>query len=119
MAVAFMFGAAFATVVKSLVNNVVMPPIGLLMGKVDFSNLYVALDGKSYESLAALEKAGAPAIKYGTFVNDVISFVVLGFVIFMMVKSINKMHKKEEKKAVKAADLVVLEEIRDALVKKK
>ncbi len=120
MAVGFMFGAAFASVVKSLVSNVVMPPIGLLMGKVDFSSLYIALDGKSYESLAALEEAGAPAIKYGAFINDVIGFVILGFIIFMMVRAIMKIQKKEEAKpAAPAADIVLLTEIRDALAKKK
>ena len=77
MAVGFIFGGAFATVIKSMVANVVMPPIGMLMGKVDFSQLYIALDGKSYENMAALDKAGAPAIKYGMFINDMISFVIL------------------------------------------
>ena len=96
MAVGFIFGASFATIVKSLVDNIIMPPIGLLMGGVDFSNKFLALDGNEYASLDALEKAGAPAIKYGSFVNDSISFVILGFVIFMMVRTINKMHKKEE-----------------------
>ncbi len=96
MAVGFIFGAAFASIVKSLVDNIIMPPIGLLMGGVDFSNKFLALDGKEYASLDALEKAGAPAIKYGSFVNDAISFVILGFVIFMMVRTINKLHKQEE-----------------------
>ena len=67
MAVGFIFGAAFATIVKSLVSNVIMPPIGLLLGNVDFSSLFIPLDGKSYVSLADLEKAGAPAIKLGVF----------------------------------------------------
>ncbi len=96
MAVGFIFGAAFASIVKSFVENVIMPPIGLLMGGVDFSNKFLPLDGKEYASLDALEKAGAPAIKYGLFANDAISFVILGFVIFMLVRTINKMHKKEE-----------------------
>ncbi len=91
MAVGFIFGAAFATVVKSLVANIIMPPIGLLMGGVDFSSLFIALDGKSYASLAALDAAGAPAIKLGVFFNDVISFTILGFVMFMMVKIYNKL----------------------------
>ncbi len=69
MAVGFIFGGAFATVVKSMVANVVMPPVGLLMGRVDFSQLFIALDGKSYENMAALDKAGAPAIKYGMFIK--------------------------------------------------
>lgn len=99
MAVGFIFGAAFATVVKSLVANIIMPPIGLLMGGADFSSLFIALDGKEYASLAALDAAGAPAIKLGLFVNDVIAFTILGFVMFMIVKTYNKM-KKEEAAAV-------------------
>ena len=96
MAVGFIFGGAFATVIKSMVANVVMPPIGMLMGNVDFSQLFVALDGKTYESMAILDKAGAPAIKYGLFINDVISFVILGFVIFMFIKGYNKMKEPDE-----------------------
>jgi len=95
MAVGFVFGAAFATLVKSLVANVIMPPVGMLMGKVDFSQLFITLDGKEYTSMAALDKAGAPAIKYGTFINDTISFVILGFVMFMLIKAYNKMKEEE------------------------
>ncbi|MEW5832567.1 MAG: large conductance mechanosensitive channel protein MscL [Campylobacterota bacterium] len=95
MAVGFIFGAAFATVVKSLVANVIMPPVGLLMGGVDFSSLFIALDGKEYASLAALDAAGAPAIKVGVFLNDVISFTILGFVMFMMVKAYNRLKAAE------------------------
>jgi len=96
MAIGFIFGGAFATVIKSMVANVIMPPVGMLMGKVDFSQLFIALDGKTYENMAALDKAGAPAIKYGVFVNDVISFVILGFVVFMFIKAYNKMKEPEE-----------------------
>jgi len=95
MAIGFIFGGAFATVIKSMVNNVIMPPIGKLLGNVDFSQLFIALDGKHYDSLKALEKAGAPAIKYGLFINDLISFIILGFVVFMFVKSYNKLKAKE------------------------
>lgn len=95
MAVGFIFGAAFATVVKSLVSNIIMPPIGLLMGGVDFSSLFISLDGKEYASLAALDAAGAPAIKLGVFINDVISFTILGFVMFMMVKAYNRLKAEE------------------------
>jgi len=95
MAVGFIFGAAFATVVKSLVANIIMPPVGLLMGGADFSSLFIALDGKEYVSLAALDAAGAPAIKLGVFINDSISFIILGFVMFMIVKAYNKMKKEE------------------------
>ena len=96
MAVGFIFGGAFATVIKSMVANVIMPPVGLLLGQVDFSQLFIALDGNDYANMAALDKAGAPAIKYGTFINDVISFVILGFVIFMFIKAYNKMKEPEE-----------------------
>jgi large conductance mechanosensitive channel len=95
MAVGFIFGAAFATLIKSLVTNVIMPPIGLLLGRVDFSQLFISLDGNSYATLAELEKAGAPAIKLGLFVNDTISFVILGFVMFMFIKSYNKLKKAD------------------------
>jgi large conductance mechanosensitive channel len=95
MAVGFIFGAAFATLIKSLVTNVIMPPIGLLLGRVDFSQLFISLDGNSYATLADLEKAGAPAIKLGLFVNDTISFVILGFVMFMFIKSYNKLKKED------------------------
>jgi large conductance mechanosensitive channel len=96
MAVGFIFGAAFATLVKSLVANIIMPPVGLLMGRVDFSQLYIALDGESYANMAELDKAGAPAIKYGLFINDAISFLILGFVMFMMIKAYNKMKTEDE-----------------------
>jgi len=99
MAIGFIFGGAFATVVKSMVNNVIMPPVGKLLGNVDFSQLFIALDGKEYASLKALEKAGAPAIKYGVFINDVISFIILGFVVFMFIKSYNKLKEKEPEAA--------------------
>ena len=119
MAVGFMFGAAFATVVKSLVENIVMPPVGMLMADVNFGDLFIALDGNSYTSLVALEEAGAPAIKYGTFINDMIGFVILGFIIFIGVRKITAMQKKEEEApAAPAADIVLLTEIRDALAKK-
>ena len=95
MAVGFIFGAAFATLIKSLVANIIMPPIGLLLGRVDFSQLFISLDGNAYATMAELDKAGAPAIKYGLFVNDTISFVILGFVMFMFIKSYNKLKKDD------------------------
>ncbi len=99
MAVGFIFGAAFATLVKSLVSNIIMPPVGKLLGGVDFSQLFYALDGKEYASIAALDKAGAPAIKYGVFINDTISFVILGFVMFMFIKAYNSMKAEEPEAA--------------------
>ena len=112
MAVGFIFGAAFATVIKSLIKYIIMPPIGVLLGAVDFSEL-------SYELLPKTETADAVVISYGLFLNDVVSFVILGFVIFMMVRTISKFQKKEET-APKAPpkNEVLLEEIRDILKKK-
>jgi large conductance mechanosensitive channel len=96
MAVGFIFGGAFATVVSSMVNNIIMPPVGMLMGGMDFSKLFIPLDGKEYATMEALDKVSAPAIKYGTFINDIISFVILGFVMFMMIKGYNKLKTPEE-----------------------
>lgn len=95
MAVGFIFGAAFATLVQSLVKNIVMPPVGMLLGRVDFSNLFIALDGNHYETIAELDKAGAPAIKLGVFINDTISFLILGTVMFVIVKTYNKLKEQE------------------------
>ena len=118
LAVWFIFGAAFATLVKSFIDNIIMPPIGLLLWKVDFSNLYVSLNWTSYETLAAAEAAGAPIIKYGSFITDTVSFLILGTVIFFMVRAITKLQKEEEAKPhVPAADIVLLTEIRDSLKK--
>jgi large conductance mechanosensitive channel len=110
MAVGFIFGAAFATVVKSLVANIIMPPIGLLMGGADFSSLFIALDGKEYISLAALDAAGAPAIKLGLFVNDIISFTILGSVMFMMVKGYNKLKANQSEAAPAVLTTKICEE---------
>ena len=95
MAVGIIIGAAFGKIVTSLVNDVVMPPIGLLMGNVDFSNLFVNLSlDTSYPSVAAAEAAGAPIVKYGLFINTVLDFVIVAFVIFMVVRQMNKLKKQ-------------------------
>lgn len=90
LAVAVIIGAAFGQIVNSLVKDIVMPPIGLLLGKVDFSNLYINLSGKTYSSLDAAQKAGAPTINYGLFINNVINFLIIAAVIFLMVRLINR-----------------------------
>lgn len=111
MAVGFIFGAAFATVVKSLITHVVMPPIGMALGKVDFSNLKYVLVTKT-------ETTEEVAISYGIFINEFVNFVILGFIIFMLVRMINKLQKKEEKKpAPTPKQELLLEEIRDLLKK--
>jgi large conductance mechanosensitive channel len=90
LAVGVIIGAAFGKVVSSLVDDVIMPPIGRLLGHVDFSNLFINLSDKSYESLAAAKAAGAPTLNYGTFLNTIISFVIVAFAVFLLVRSVNK-----------------------------
>lgn len=91
MAVGIIIGAAFGKIIDSLVKDVVMPPIGRLLGGVDFKQLYINLGDKTYETLEAAEKAGAPLIKYGSFINTLVDFIIIAFVIFIMVRMINKL----------------------------
>jgi large conductance mechanosensitive channel len=123
LAVAVIIGAAFNTIVKSLVDDIIMPPIGWLFGGVDFTNLYINLSGGTYESLAAAQEAGAATINYGVFINTVINFLIVALVIFIMIRKIN-MLKREEAAAEAAApeappepsnEEKLLAEIRDLL----
>ena len=86
----FILGAAFGKSTTSLVNDVIMPPIGLVLGKVDFSSLYMNLSGKSFASLTAAKAAGAPIIAYGSFINTVIDFVIVAFAMFLLVQQVSK-----------------------------
>ena len=95
LAVGVIIGAAFGKIVSSLVNDVIMPPIGLVLGSVDFSNLFLNLHG-TYNTVKEAETAGAPILKYGIFINNVIDFLIVAFVIFLMVRMINKIKKKQE-----------------------
>ena len=95
LAVAVIIGVAFGAIVVSFVNDILMPPIGLLLGGVDFSNLFISLDGQSYPSLAAAQEAGAPTINYGVFINTVINFLIIAFAIFLIVRLANRMQKEE------------------------
>jgi large conductance mechanosensitive channel len=90
MAVGVIIGAAFGKIITSLTNDILMPPIGLLLGKVDFSSLYLNLSGTAYPSLAEAKKAGAATINYGIFINAVIDFVIVAFVIFLLIRQINR-----------------------------
>lgn len=90
LAVGIIIGAAFGKIITSLVNDIIMPPIGLLLGKMDFSNLFVNLSGTPYNSRTEAQAAGAPTIGYGAFVNTVIDFIIVAFAIFMLVRVINK-----------------------------
>ena len=101
LAVGIIIGAAFGKIVSSLVNDVVMPPLGLLLGKVDFSNLFINLSGKFYATVAEAKAAGAATLNYGVFLNTLIDFVIVAFAIFLLVRQINRMRREPE--AVPAA----------------
>jgi len=94
LAVGIIIGAAFGTIVNSLVNDIIMPPIGQLLGQIDFSSLYINLTGTAYPSLAAAKEAGAATINYGTFINAVINFLIVAFVVFLIVKQFNRLKKE-------------------------
>lgn len=97
MAVGIIIGAAFGKIVTSLVEDIIMPPIGLLLGKVDFANLYINLSGQSYASLEAAKAAGAPLIRYGVFLNQTITFLIVAFAVFLLVKGVNHLRRDEMK----------------------
>jgi large conductance mechanosensitive channel len=99
LAVGFIVGAAFSTIVKSLVSDVIMPPIGLLLGDVDFNNLFAVLEEGTtvgpYDTLAAAQEAGAVTINYGVFINTIISFIIVAFAVFLVIRYINRLKRKE------------------------
>jgi large conductance mechanosensitive channel len=120
MAVGIIIGAAFGTIVNSLVADVIMPPIGLAMGGVDFANLFLVLKAGAtpgpYASVADAKMAGAVTLNYGVFLNTIISFLVVAFAVFMLVRTMNRLKKQQEAApAVPPEDVVLLREIRDAL----
>ncbi len=96
MAVGVIVGGAFNTIVTSLVNDIIMPVISLATGKVDFTNLFVSLDGSKYATLAEAQEAGASVFAYGSFIQNVLQFLIVAFVLFMVIKGMNKLHKKPE-----------------------
>lgn len=96
LAVAVIIGGAFGKIVSSLVNDLLMPPIGLILGRVDFSNLYLNLSGTSFPTLAEAQKAGAPIVKYGMFINTSIDFLIVAVAIFLVVRAANKLQKHKE-----------------------
>ncbi len=119
MAVGIIIGAAFTTIVNSLVGDILMPIIGMITSGVDFSNLFITLDGNSYATLKAAKEAGATIITYGVFINAIINFMIVAFVIFMLMKQVNRLKKQAEvAPAVTPEDVLLLREIRDALKKK-
>jgi large conductance mechanosensitive channel len=123
MAVGIIIGAAFGKIVDSLVKDVVMPPIGLLLGKVDFANLYVVLKSGRiagpYLSMEAAQRAGAVTLNYGIFINTCISFLIVAFAVFLLIRAINRLRRAEETSPpappAPPEEVVLLREIRDAL----
>ncbi|MCS6870421.1 MAG: large conductance mechanosensitive channel protein MscL [Anaerolineae bacterium] len=98
LAVGIIMGAAFGAIVNSLVNDIIMPPIGQILGGVDFSNIFIALDGKSYASLKAAQDAGAATIRIGVFLNTVINFLIIAFAVFLLIRAVNRLTAKREEK---------------------
>jgi large conductance mechanosensitive channel len=123
MAVGIIIGAAFGKIVDSLVKDVLMPPIGLLLGRVDFSNLFVVIKQGTtpgpYPTIDVAQKAGAVTLNYGVFVNNVISFIIVAFAVFLLVRAINRLRRKQEEAPAQAPppaeEVVLLREIRDSL----
>ena len=119
MAVGIIIGAAFGKVVDSLVKDVIMPPIGLMMGDVDFVNLFVVLKHGAapgpYLTVEAAQKAGAVTLNYGVLISHIVSFVIVAFVVFLLVKGVNRMRRENAPTPAPSEDTVLLREIRDAL----
>ena len=119
LAVGVILGGAFGKIVSSLVDDIIMPPIGKALGKVDFKELYINLSGETYANLDAAKKAGAATINYGLFLNSIITFMIVAFAVFMVVKSVNAAKKKEETAPAAppepSAEEKLLTEIRDLL----
>jgi large conductance mechanosensitive channel len=118
LAVGVIIGAAFTGIVNSLVKDIIMPPVGILTGGIDFSSLYINLSEGTYATLKAAQDAGAATVNYGLFLNQVINFLIVSFVIFMVVKQANRFRKAQEAAVVPpTASEVLLSEIRDLLKK--
>lgn len=116
MAVGIIIGAAFTSIVKSLVDDLLMPIIGMLTGGLDFSNFFITLSGDHFDTLAAAKEAGAVTINYGIFLGAALNFVIVAFAVFILVKNINRFREQEEKApAALPRNEVLLEEIRDLL----
>ena len=121
LAVGVIIGAAFGKIVSSLVEDVLMPPLGLIIGKVDFSNLFLSLTGHHYDSLAAARAAGAPTLNYGVFLNNIINFLIVAFAIFILVQQINRLRsappapQPEAAPAEPSEEVKLLTQIRDLL----
>jgi len=121
LAVGVIIGAAFGKIIDSLVRDLIMPPIGLLLGGVNFNNLFFALDGKDYTTVALAKEAGAATLNYGVFIQSMVDFTIIAFAIFMVIKLMNNLRRQDEAKAEVPAEpseeVLLLREIRDSLKK--
>jgi large conductance mechanosensitive channel len=119
LAVGVIIGAAFGKIVTSLVDDIIMPPIGKLLGNVDFTNLFISLSGGSYRTLSEAKAAGVATINYGVFLNTVIQFLIVAFVIFLIIRTVNRLRRKKEGPAeaepAPSKEEALLAEIRDIL----
>ena len=118
LAVGIIIGAAFTAIVNSLVNDIIMPPIGLILGGIDFSNIFVTLGKGTYATIAEAQKAGAATLNIGLFINAIIKFLIVAWAVFILVKQVNRFNKKPEAAAAPAVtppQEVLLAEIRDLL----
>jgi large conductance mechanosensitive channel len=115
LAVGVVIGAAFTAIINSLVKDVIMPPIGLLLGGIDFSNLFIVLKGTHASTLKAAQDAGAVTINYGQFFNAVVNFLIIAFVLFLILRQLNKMMATKEPPPPPPEELAVLREIRDLM----
>jgi large conductance mechanosensitive channel len=105
MAIGIVIGVAFGRIIASLVEDIIMPPIGLALGNVDFANLFINLSGKDYASVAAAKAAGAATLNYGIFLNTILNFIIIAFAIFLMIRSFNRMRQPDSTPATKDCPL--------------
>jgi len=123
LAVGVIIGAAFGKIVDSLVRDLIMPPIGLMLGGINFNNLFFALDGKEYVTIAAAKAAGVATLNYGVFIQSMVDFTIIAFAIFMVIKLMNNLRRQDEAKTEAAPEpapseeVLLLREIRDSLKK--
>lgn len=121
LAVGLVLGAAFTTIVNSLVNDIIMPPVGVLMGGMDFSNIFITLVGDSYGTLAQAQEAGAVTVNIGMFINAIVQFLIVGFSLFVVIKQINRLRRQEQTNPSPPPPTqqeVLLREIRDLLAQR-
>lgn len=119
LAVGIIMGAAFTSIVSSLVADIIMPPMGMLMGGIDFKDYFINLSAGDYATLAAAKVAGAATVNYGMFLNQVLNFLIVSFAVFMLVRQVNRFNKKQDANPPSSPrEVVLLEEIRDLLRKK-